>query len=147
MMLGAAVLVVAGAPKVVDRPSESGVIPRWASRPLGVAELLVGCWALLAPGSGGAWACTLAYVALSVTMVVAMVTRAPDCGCFGSEPVRPSGLHLAVDLVFALASGHAAIRSWAPPGPWPVTALWIVLVLLAAQLLVVVLTRAGRIGA
>jgi hypothetical protein len=142
VMLGSAVLVIAGAPKVVG-PSRPGLLPEWTWRPIGALELGVGAWALLAPDAGGAWAAAAAYSLLSVVMVVALLRGVPDCGCFGSAPVRPDPWHLGLDVVFAVACAAGARQAWALPEPgWRAAAA--VAVALAAGLAVVwLLSRAA----
>lgn len=131
-MVGAALLVIAGAPKLSAPPPPRALLPPWTSRPLGVVELVVGSWALLAPEAGGAWAAAVLYTGLSGTMGWALARHEPDCGCFGATPVRPDVRHLSVNLVFAGAAILAALQGWTLPEPWPVAATSVALALLAA---------------
>lgn len=140
VMLGAAVLVVAGAPKVVG-PTRPGLLPEWTWRPIGVLELGVGAWALLAPDAGGAWAAATTYALLSVVMVVALVRDVPDCGCFGSAPVRPDPWHLGVDVVFAVACAAGARQGWTLPEPAWNAAAAVVVALTAGLAVVWLLSR------
>ena len=99
------------------------MLPAWAWRPTGAIELVVGAWGLLAPETGGAWAVAALYGALSVVMVVALARDVPDCGCFGSAPVRPDPWHLGLDVVFAVACAAGARQGWSLPEPaWAASA-------------------------
>ena len=131
-MVGAALLVIAGAPKLSAPPTPGALLPPWASRPLGVVELVWGAWALLAPETGGAWAGAGAYLSLSAAMGWALARHEPDCGCFGATPVRPDVRHLLVNIVFAGAAILAALQRWTLPEPWPVAATSVAFALLAA---------------
>jgi hypothetical protein len=140
VMLGSAVLVVAGAPKVVGRP-RAAVLPAWAWRPTGAIELVVGAWGLLAPETGGAWAAAALYAALSATTLVALVRGVPDCGCFGSAPAPPDPWHLGLDVVFAVSCALGARQGWSLPEPAGVTVVAVAVALAAGVAVVRLLER------
>jgi len=116
-VIGAMLLLVAGAPKVVAGGAVPWLPPR-AARPLGAAECAVGLWALVAPGAGGAIAAAGAYLVLAGALAVALVRHEPDCGCFGVAPVRPDIAHLVVNLLFAAAATTVAATGWSRPDGW-----------------------------
>jgi hypothetical protein len=144
-MSGAAVLVIAGAPKVLG-PARAGLLPAWTWRPVGALELVVGAWALVAPESGGAWAAAALYALLTVAMVVAIARDEPDCGCFGTAAVRPDPLHLGVDAVFAIACAVGAVQGWSPPEPAWATVAAVVAALISGTAIVSLLSHAAPSG-
>lgn len=120
--LASALLVLAGGIKLVTpRASAQALLDaglpgsRALARGVGAAEVLVGLWALAAPGTGGALALGLLYLVFAAFL--AYVLRAhPDagsCGCAGPTPVPPSLLHLALNSIAALA-GLAYAATAAP---------------------------------
>lgn len=115
MMLGAALLVVAGVPKLTGRTTVPW-LPEFLSRPAGLIEVLAGAWALLAPSALSARAVSLSYGILAVALVVAIARREPDCGCFGVTPVTPQWDHLVVNLVLCASAAVAATQMAVPPG-------------------------------
>lgn len=110
--LAAVLLVVAGAVKLVrPRPTAQALVDAGlpvgdrSGRVVGVAEVAAGAWALTRPSSGGAIALTVAYLAFAAFLAVVLVRNpgAASCGCAGAKAVPPSGLHLAMNLVAAVA--------------------------------------------
>ncbi len=121
--VAAAMLVIAGVPKATGRASVP-MLPPILHRPLGTAEVLVGTWALVAPTTTSALAVGLAYTLLALSLLVAILRREPDCGCFGVEPVPPEWGHLGINVVLTAAALAAAASSWARPAAptWIITA-------------------------
>jgi hypothetical protein len=120
-LAAAALLVVAGVPKVADpmplvRALRSTGLP--AGRPLvraiALAEVLVGAAALAVPGRGTAALVGLAYVGFTgfVGLALARGGVLESCGCFGKADTPPTRAHLAVTALLALAAGALAV---APP--------------------------------
>ena len=121
-LAAAALLVVAGAPKVVDpmpmvRALRSTSLPagRALVRTFAVGELLVGAAALLLPGRTTAALVCAAYLAFTGFVGLALVRGGvlESCGCFGKADTPPTRAHLAVTALLALAAGALAV---APPG-------------------------------
>lgn len=120
-LVAAAMLVVAGAQKVLDPTMTVGALRalRLPSAPVLVrgaaaAELALG---VLAVSAGGqlVWALVgLSYLAFSAVVIASMRTGSPvgTCGCFGREETPPHPIHLALNLVFALVATIAAVRGW-----------------------------------
>jgi hypothetical protein len=113
----AALLVVSGIPKLrhpettvsamrsvgAHRTSAAG------ARLLTVVELAVGVTAIAV---GGRWAnAALAgvYLGFSLFLIVALRRNAPSCGCAGRIDTPPTLGHLAMTVMFAAASGAAAV--------------------------------------
>lgn len=135
------VLGAAGATKVIDpgataRTLEAVGAPggRLAARLLGTLELLIALW-LLASGSRWAAAATaLAYLVLTLTVVL-LRRRSPatPCGCFGAWSGPPSARHLAINLGGVIVSTLVATAdvTVGPPAGWNgagVLAWWLVVV-------------------
>ena len=121
-LAAAALLVVAGVPKVVDpmplvRALRSTGLPsgRPLVRALASGEVLVGAAALAVPGRGTAALVCLAYLAFTgfVGLALARGGVLESCGCFGKADTPPTRAHLAVTALLALAAGALAV---APPG-------------------------------
>ncbi|GAB3676493.1 MauE/DoxX family redox-associated membrane protein [Angustibacter aerolatus] len=120
-LAAAALLVLAGAPKVVAPSSlvtalRSAGLPAGPSavRVLAAGEVAVGVLALLRPGRLSAVLVALAYLAF--TGFVALALRRggvlASCGCFGKPDTPPTRSHLLVTALLAVAAGLLAI---APP--------------------------------
>jgi hypothetical protein len=120
-LAAAALLVVAGVPKVADpmplvRALRSTGLP--AGRPLvraiALGEVLVGAAALALPGRGTAALVGLAYLGFTgfVGLALARGGVLESCGCFGKADTPPTRAHLAVTALLALAAGALAV---APP--------------------------------
>lgn len=122
---GALVLVVAGAPKVLD----PGDLVR-ALRSIGVrapapfvrlfagAEVAAGVAAIALPGRLSASAVALLHVAFTVFVLRALTKggSVASCGCFGKADTPPTRAHALVTFGLALAAVSVAI---APPAdPW-----------------------------
>ena len=124
--LAAGLLVVAGIPKLAGRAAVP-LLPKALHRSVGAIEVLVGAWALLIPGTLSAGAVAVGYVLLTAVLLIAILRREPDCGCFGVEPVRPEWGHLGINVALAAAAVAAAASSWSRPG----LATWALLVFLS----------------
>ncbi|MFV0460846.1 MAG: MauE/DoxX family redox-associated membrane protein [Actinomycetales bacterium] len=113
-----ALLVVAGAPKVLD-PLDTARALRLAGlriplvvvrifggveAGLGVVALVTGNRALLAVAA-------LSYLGFAVFIAHALRSGTPvaSCGCFAKADTPPTRTHLVIDLLFALALGAAAV--------------------------------------
>jgi hypothetical protein len=84
------------------------------ARVLGVSELVLGVWALLA---GSAPACAaLALLHLGFAMVTARLRRMPSvpCGCLGSSEAPATTVGLVLNLACAVVAAAAVAL---PPGP------------------------------
>ncbi len=87
----------------------------WAARGVGLVEVSVGLWFLIAPSSAAAIALGVTYLAFA-SFVGYLVTAHPEaasCGCAGTKEVPPSLLHAALNLT-AAAAALAAVW-WVPP--------------------------------
>ena len=136
--VGAALLVVAGIPKTSGAVSVP-FIPSGMARPLGVLEIGVGAWVLVAPDTAALVAMAAMYCLLAASLSVAILRRELDCGFFGVEPVKPGITHLVVNVAFAASAvaGAAAASSgltWFRPDPNE-RVLAVALALLAAVML------------
>lgn len=86
--------------------------PFWAVRGLGLAEIVVGVWFLVAPSAPVAVALGSTYLVFAA-FVAYLVTAHPEatsCGCAGGKDVPPSRLHAALNLLAASGSFAAVIR-------------------------------------
>lgn len=111
-------LVVAGADKVA-RPQALHRAVRslgWSARIVAVrvvalAELAVGCWAVIAGGAVAWTAVAAAYVVL--TAFVGVVRHrsggSAPCGCFGERSGRASRSHVVLTAACAGIAGAAAV--------------------------------------
>lgn len=126
--LAAALLVLAGVVKVVRPRStaqallDAGLPGSFAiARGVGVVEVGVGIWALVAPASGGAIALGLLYLVFATFLGYVMHAHpeAGSCGCAGPTPVPPSRLHLVLNGV----AGSAGLTYAAIGGPS--AAIWL----------------------
>jgi hypothetical protein len=147
-LVAAALLVVAGAAKVVDPANTVGALRalRLPSSPTLVrcgaaAEAAIGAAAILA--GGPAWWVLVAasYLAFAGFVLAAMRagTMVGSCGCFGHEDTPPHPVHVALDVLLAGVAAAAAAQGLVPaeeiadaPGPGAVVvslsavALWLV---------------------
>ena len=125
VLAAAGLLVLAGAPKVVDpgdlvralRTSGLG-LPSWGVRLFAAAEVVVGLAAIVSPGR-----VTVAAVALMHAIFTAFVLLAlrrggvvSSCGCFGRADTPPTRSHVAVTAGFTVAAVLVAIAP--PTQPW-----------------------------
>jgi len=120
----AVLLVVAGAPKVLD-PGPTHRVARQAGLPssaaavrlLGAAEVLVGAAALLLGGPLPALAVALAYLGFAAVVTRGLVRGDMEsCGCFSGDDAPPSVLHIALDAGLAVSAVAVAL---APAPSWP----------------------------
>ncbi|HIZ99427.1 MAG TPA: hypothetical protein H9805_12730 [Candidatus Janibacter merdipullorum] len=129
-LAAAALLVVAGVPKVAD-PGDlvralrsTGLrVPPLLVRGFALAEVLAGGAAILLPGRPA-----FAAVALLHAGFTAFVLRAlgrggvvASCGCFGRADTPPTRSHAAVTALLALAASGVAISP--PTDPWWTTGI------------------------
>ena len=117
----AMLLVAAGVPKLKDplplvRALRSVSLPanRLAVRLIAAGEVLVGIFALVAPGRASATLLALAYIAFTGFVLLALRRGGVlgSCGCFGRPDTAPSRTHVL--LTGALAAAAAAL-GFAPP--------------------------------
>ena len=113
-MFAAGLLVAAGLPKLTATPEADTGLPDWVpnGRVLGAAEIGVGLWVLL---TGSALAAgTMALMYLGFTAITAWQHRVgvEDCGCFGARPVRPGGLHVALNAAFTVGAVATVFLGW-----------------------------------
>jgi uncharacterized membrane protein YphA (DoxX/SURF4 family) len=130
-LAAAALLVVAGAPKVVDpmplaRALRSARLPagRALARAIAVGEVVVGVAALVHPGRATAALLAAAYCAFTgfVGLALARGGVLESCGCFGRADTPPTRTHLA--LTGALAVAALALALAPPAAPvWSAQAL------------------------
>jgi hypothetical protein len=78
----------------------------WEVRLLGLVEISLGAWALLAPGTISALALAALYLGFAGFLTALIVGRVPaaSCGCVGQNTGSPSFLHVGLDLVAAGAA-------------------------------------------
>jgi hypothetical protein len=124
-LAAAGLLVLAGVPKVVDpaplvralrsagftvRPAPGAALVRTFA----VAEVVVGAWAVVAPGRFVSVLVAAAYAVFTafVALVLARGGVLGSCGCFGKPDTPPSRTHLALTAVAALVAAAVAV---APP--------------------------------
>jgi hypothetical protein len=116
--IAAALLVLAGAPKVV-RPRDTVNALRAAGIPAphvfvriaAVAEVAIGVDALVNGNRPSAVLVALSYAAFTGFVVVALRRSTPlaSCGCFGRADTPPSRLHVAVDAGAVAAAVAVAV--------------------------------------
>lgn len=127
-LAAAALLVLAGVPKVVDpsslvRALRSVGLPSAAPlvRLLAAGEVVVGAAALARPGRLTGVLVLLAYGAFTAFVALALRRGGvlASCGCFGRPDTPPTTSHL---LVTALLAASGAVVAWgsavAPSSPW-----------------------------
>jgi hypothetical protein len=124
-LAAAALLVVAGAPKVRDpgdlvRALRSARMP--ARRPwvrgFALAEVVVGLVALAVPGRVAASLLAVLYAAFTGFVAVALRRGGvlSSCGCFGRADTPPTWSHAVVTGGAALVG--VAVAAGAPASPW-----------------------------
>ena len=126
-LAAAGLLVAAGLPKVRDplplvRALRGAGLPvhRHAMRAFAVTEVLLGTWALMAPGRLSASLVAVAYVVFTafVVRVLALGGVLGSCGCFGKADTPASRTHV---VLTAVAAGTALAVAVDPPTrPWAV---------------------------
>jgi len=143
----AALLAIAGvaklrhpAPAATAMARAGFAAGRSGARFTGLLECGVGAWVLIDPGALALGALALAYATAASGIWAMRRADVADCGCFGeSASLRPSRLHLAVNLMAAASCALAALSP--PPGLWaaagraPLEAVALVAGLAAAILL------------
>lgn len=117
-LVAAALLVVAGAAKVVDPAMTAGALRalRLPSSPALVrvgagAEVVLGLTAI-AVGGLLPWALVAAsYLGFGIFVVAALRagTMVGSCGCFGREETPPHPLHVGLDLALAATAAAVAV--------------------------------------
>jgi hypothetical protein len=151
-LAAAALLVVAGGPKVVDplplvRALRSAGLAagRFPVRLFAIGEVVLGVAAMLSPARGVAAAVAVTYAGLTAFVGHALRRGGvlASCGCFGTADTPPSRVHAALTAsAAAVAAALAAdppVRLW-PAGPAELSAdvaLVALLGLLAWQVLAV----------
>jgi hypothetical protein len=120
VVAAAALLVVAGAPKVA-RPADAvgalrsvgARVPAGAVRVLGAAETAVGALALIAGGRVAAALVAASYAGFTAFVVAALRAggAVSSCGCVGREDTPPTPAHVVVTATLAVICGVAAIGS------------------------------------
>lgn len=117
----AVLLVVAGAPKVLDpgdlhRAVRSVGMPvgRTAVRLFAVVEVLAGALALAVPGRLTAGLVALLYAGFTTFVVVALARGGvlSSCGCFGKADTPPTRVHAGLTGAAALVAAAVVV---APP--------------------------------
>ena len=111
----ASVIVVGGIAKIASPDGFASLLRtlglpggRWLSRTSGVAEVLLGCTALVYGGSISAALVAAAYAVFTVVVVLARRRGAASCGCFGAVASPPSTVHVVVNATSALVALAAA---------------------------------------
>jgi hypothetical protein len=154
-LAAAGLLVVAGAPKVVDPMNLVRAI-RVAGLPAGrpvvrvgaLAEVVVGLWALIAPGRYAASLVAAAYLAFTV-FVVRVLRRGGvvgSCGCFGKADTPATRMHAVLTGAAALVAAAVAVdppaSAWSGTGAttWTTVALAALVGFLAWQVMAVLPT-------
>jgi methylamine utilization protein MauE len=122
----AAVLALAGLAKLRSpRPAAAALfalgLPSSVAlvRGIGLAELALGGWCLLAPGPVGAALLAIAYAAFAV--VVAGLARSAGpvpCGCFGEGSFVATPAHATIDLLAAALAATFAVVPGDGPLEW-----------------------------
>ncbi len=124
-LAAAGLLVVAGVPKLRDplplvRALRAAGVPvgRHLVRVFAAAEVVVGGWALVAPGRLSALLVAAAYLVFTA-FVARVLTRGGvlgSCGCFGKPDTPATRTHAALTGVAALTAVAVAIDP--PRGVW-----------------------------
>ena len=118
LLVASTLLVIAGAPKVVDPANTVGALrsvglraPATAVRLLGAIEALLGAATMLTGARPLAALVSLSYAGFSAFLVVALRKggAVSSCGCVGRADTPPTRSHLTVTAVLALASAAAAV--------------------------------------
>ena len=135
-LAAAGLLVLAGVPKVADpaplvralRSAGFTVPPAPGAllvRSFAVAEVVVGVWAVVAPGRVVAGLVAAAYLVFTafVALVLARDGVLGSCGCFGKPDTPPSRTHLALTAAAALVAGAVAVSP--PTDAWAATDGWL----------------------
>lgn len=118
----AALLAIAGIAKIrhpapaANAMARAGLgAGRSGAQLTGLVECGVGAWGLVDPGVLALGALAVAYATLASGIWAMRKADVADCGCFGeSASLKPSRLHLAVNLMAAATCALAALSP--PPG-------------------------------
>ena len=122
-LVAAALLVVAGAAKLVDPANTVGALQalRLPSSPglvrVGAAtEAAIGAAAIVVGGAVWWGLVAASYLAFTAFVVAAMRagTMVGTCGCFGHEDTPPHPVHVVLNLVFAGVATVAAVQGLVP---------------------------------
>lgn len=116
----ALVLVVSGASKLTGDQATARTLaqlgvphPRNVGRYVGVAEVLVGSAALLAPPGATAQVVAvlvaLAYAVFALVVASALREGLADCGCIGLRATRPTVGHVLGNLAASVVAVSAAV--------------------------------------
>jgi hypothetical protein len=120
-LAAAALLVVAGGPKIVDpmplvRALRSVGLPagRQLVRAFALAEVALGVAALVHPSRTTALLVAAAYAGFTAFVGLALARGGvlESCGCFGTADTPPTRAHAVLTAVLAVAAGTLAV---APP--------------------------------
>lgn len=118
LLMAAALLVLAGAPKLV-RPHAAaralagvGLPERpLAVRGLGLAEVAAGASVIAVGGPLPALAAGLLYLGFTGFVAFAIARGGQSCGCLGSDDTPPTAVHLVIDGSLAVVALLASTAS------------------------------------
>ncbi|CAN5860742.1 hypothetical protein BH23ACT5_BH23ACT5_01660 [soil metagenome] len=120
--IAAVLLIVSGGLKLIDPAPTRGALQaaglpagRWASPALGFVEILAGTTGLII----GGWAAGLVFVVyagFAGFVVYALWRQLPisSCGCFGKPDTPPTRIHVAFNLLSAVAAAGVVLTGQAP---------------------------------
>lgn len=153
-------LVVAGSAKLV-RPGDTAKALRRAGvgyasvlvRLTALAELLIGCSALVVRSPAPAFAAAASYAGFTAVVLLARRNDVAlaTCGCFGEPDTPPTAVHAAVTAAASLVAATAAVAHPRPsllsPGQLasPVGAAWLLGVVTVTYLAYLTLSALGRL--
>jgi hypothetical protein len=130
-LAAAALLVVAGGPKIADplplvRALRSVALPagRGLVRTFAVGEVAIGLAAMVQPSRTTALLVAALYVGFTAFVGLALARGGvlESCGCFGKADTPPTRAHLVLTGLLAVAAGALAVAP--PPDPvWTGTTL------------------------
>jgi hypothetical protein len=118
-LAAAALLLVAGAPKVVKPGTavlalRSARLPAaaWLVRLLGAVEVVVGTAAITVGGVAPAALVAGSYAGFAAFVAVALARGGviSSCGCFGKPDTPPTRLHMVMNLSAAAVAGAVAVE-------------------------------------
>jgi hypothetical protein len=123
-LVTAALLIVAGAQKLLDPTMTAGALralglpsSKFLVRAGSAAELAVGVGAVAVGGAWLWWLVAASYLAFAAFVLAALRagTMIGSCGCFGREETPPHPGHVALNVLLAALAGAAALRAPAAP--------------------------------
>jgi hypothetical protein len=123
--IAASLLAIAGVAKAAQPAATAGALAalrlphrRWMVRAGGLAEALLACAALVTGSVTLAILVAASYVGFAVFVAAALHKGTPlsSCGCFGKIDTPPHPLHIAIDLLAALAAIGVASHGGASIG-------------------------------